>query len=111
VNKVSTAVQLRFDVRNADLPEDVRERLTQLAGTRMTADGELIIDARRFRTQERNRKDALERLIALIQKATERPKKRRPTKPSHAAKQRRLEAKRRRSQLKQHRRFDARQEE
>jgi ribosome-associated protein len=111
VNKVSTAVQLRFDVRNAGLPEDVRERLIQLAGTRMTADGELIIDAQRFRTQERNRKDALERLVTLLQQATKRPKKRRPTKPSNAAKQRRLDAKRRRSQLKQHRRFDARKEE
>lgn len=111
VNKVSTAVQLRFDVRNAGLPEDVRERLILLAGTRMTADGELIIDARRFRTQERNRKDALDRLVTLLQKATERPKTRRPTKPSNAAKERRLKAKRRRGQLKQHRRFDTRKEE
>ena len=111
VNKVSTAVQLRFDVRSSSLPDDVRDRLIRLAGKRMTEEGTLIIEARRFRTQERNRQDALERLIALIQKATERPKKRRKTTPSQAAKQRRLEAKRRRSRLKQQRRFDIRGDE
>jgi ribosome-associated protein len=111
VNKVSTAVQLRFDAQNAGLPEDVLERLTRLAGKRMTGDGVLIIEARRFRTQERNRQDALDRLIALLQKATERPKQRRKTKPSQAAQQRRLEAKRRRSRIKQQRRFDARKED
>lgn len=106
VNKVSTAVQLRFNVKNASLPEDVQKRLKRLAGKRMTDDGILIIDARRFRTQERNRQDALERLIALIRKAAEKPKPRRKTKPSQTAKQRRLEAKRQRSKLKQQRRFD-----
>jgi ribosome-associated protein len=108
VNKVSTAVQLRFNVRDSSLPDDVRDRLIRLAGKRMTDEGILIIEARRFRTQERNRQDALERLIALIKKATERPKKRRKTTPSQAAKHRRLDAKRRRSRLKQQRRFDPR---
>ena len=111
VNKVSTAVQLRFNVKDAFLPDDVQKRLKRLAGKRMTDDGILIIDARRFRTQERNRQDALDRLIALIRKAAERPKSRRKTKPSQAAKQRRLETKRHRSKLKQQRRFDLGSEE
>lgn len=106
VNKVSTAVQLRFDVSNSSLPEDVRRRLKSLAGKRLTDDGILILDARRFRTQERNRQDALDRLITLIRKAAERPKPRRKAKPSQAARQRRLEAKRQRSKIKQQRRFD-----
>jgi ribosome-associated protein len=106
VNKVSTAVQLRFNVKNAALPEDVHTRLKRLAGKRMTEDGILIIAARRFRTQERNRQDALERLIALIRKASQKPKPRRKTKPSQASKQRRLEAKRHRGKLKKQRRFD-----
>ena len=111
VNKVSSAVQLRFDVRNSSLPSGVRERLTRLAGKRMTGDRILIIEARRFRTQERNRQDALERLVALIRKAAEKPKPRRKTKPPLASKQRRLEEKRRRSKIKKTRRFDARSEE
>ena len=91
VNKVATAVQLRFDVRNSpSLPDDVRERLARLAGKRMTEDGVLVIDARRFRTQERNRQDAVDRLVALIQKAAQQPKVRRKTKPSAEAKRRRL---------------------
>jgi ribosome-associated protein len=106
VNKVSTAVQLRFNVKNASLPDDVHTHLKHLAGKRMTDDGILIIDARRFRTQERNRQDALDRLIALIRKAAETPKPRRKTRPSQAAKQRRLASKRHRSKLKQQRRFD-----
>ncbi len=106
VNKVSTAVQLRFDVRNAGLPEDIRERVIRLGGKRMTEEGVLIIEARRFRTQERNRQDAQERLVSLIQKAAQRPKQRHSTRPSKAAKQRRLDTKRHRSRLKQHRRFD-----
>jgi ribosome-associated protein len=101
VNKVATAVQLRFDVRNSpSLPDDVRERLGRLAGRRMTEDGVLIIEARRFRTQERNRQDALDRLVALIQKAAQRPKPRRKTKPAAQSKRRRLEAKRRQSEKK-----------
>ncbi len=101
VNKTATAVQLRFDVRRSpSLPAAVRERLMRLAGRRLSADGVLTIDARRFRTQEQNRQDAWERLAALILKATETPKPRRPTRPTRAARQRRVESKRRRGQLK-----------
>ncbi len=111
VNKVSTAVHLRFDVAHAGLPDDVRERLIRLAGSRMTAEGVLILKARRFRTQERNRQDAQERLITLIRKAAHRPGQRHRTRPSKAARQRRLDTKRHRSRIKQHRRFDSREEE
>ncbi len=105
VNKVATAVQLRFDVANSpSLPEDVRERLVRLAGKRMTEEGVLIIDARRFRSQERNREDAIERLVELIRKAAEKPKVRRKTKPSGAARARRLESKRRQAEKKRLRR-------
>jgi ribosome-associated protein len=102
VNKLSTAVELRFDVRNSpSLPEAVRTRLERLAGRRLTKDGVLVIVAQRHRTQERNRADALERLIELIrQAAAPPPPPRRPTKPSAAAKRRRLEAKSRRSTVK-----------
>jgi len=94
VNKLATAVQLRFDVRQSpSLPEDVRARLQKLAGRRLTQDGVLLITAQRYRTQERNRQDALERLTALIERAARPPKPRRPTKPSLAAKRRRLESK------------------
>ncbi|MEJ2723426.1 MAG: alternative ribosome rescue aminoacyl-tRNA hydrolase ArfB [Deltaproteobacteria bacterium] len=104
VNKVSTAVKLRFDVAHSpSLPEDVRYRLRRLAGRRMTEDGELVIDARRYRSQERNRQDARERLVALIRKAAERPKPRRKTQPTAASKRRRLEDKRRRGALKRSR--------
>jgi ribosome-associated protein len=98
VNKVATAVQLRFDVENSSLPADVRQRLTRLAGKRLTGEGVLILDAQRYRTQERNRQDALDRLVALIRRAAEPPKPRRRTKPTAASQQRRLEGKRRRSQ-------------
>lgn len=105
VNKVATAVQLRFNAaRSPSLPEGVRGRLLQLAGSRLTKEGELLITAKRFRTQERNRQDAIERLAALIRKAAEKPKPRRPTKPSQAAKQRRLDEKRRRGEQKRARR-------
>ena len=101
VNKVESAVQLRFDVRNSpSLPEDVKARLERLAGSRLTNDGVLIITAQRFRTQERNREDAQTRLVELIRQATERPKPRRPTRPTLASKKRRLEAKGRRSEIK-----------
>jgi ribosome-associated protein len=100
VNKVATAVQLRFDVENSSLPADVRQRLTRLAGKRLTGEGVLILDAQRYRTQERNRQDALDRLVALIRRAAEPPKPRRRTKPTAASQQRRLEGKRRRSQVK-----------
>jgi len=111
VNKVATAVQLRFDVYSAALPADVRERLRRLAGKRVTEDGILIIDARRFRTQDQNRQDARNRLVAFIRKAAEKPTPRHKTKPSRAAHQRRLESKQRRSKIKKIRRFDARSEE
>ena len=101
VNKVATAVQLRFDVaHSSSLPEEVRARLIRLSGRRMTDDGVLILVARRFRTQERNRQDAMDRLIALIRKATQKPKRRRKTRPSLASKERRLDIKRRRSETK-----------
>ena len=105
VNKVSSAVQLRFDLSGSrSLPEDVRERLARLAGRRLTRDGVIVIIAQRYRTQERNRQDALDRLVALIRRAAEPPTPRRPTKPSRAAKERRLEAKARRAAVKQQRR-------
>lgn len=101
LNKVATAVKLRFDVtRSPSLPDDVRERLIRLAGKRVSRDGIFVIDARRFRTQERNRQDAIQRLVHWIQKAAKTPRPRRKTKPSPAAKQRRLDEKRRRGQVK-----------
>lgn len=106
VNKVSTAVQLRFDVRNSpSFSDQVRYRLTRLAGRRITEDGILIIEARRFRKQERNRQDAIDRLIKLIQKASEKPKPRIKTKPTLASRQRLLAAKKRRSRIKRMRRL------
>ncbi len=101
VNKVSSAVQLRFDLSGSrSLPEDVRERLARLAGHRLTRDGVIVIIAQRYRTQERNRQDALDRLVALIRRAAVPPPPRRPTKPSRAAKERRLQAKARRAAVK-----------
>ena len=105
VNKVSTAVQLRFDVGSSpSLTDDVRDRLIRLAGRQVTEGGLLIIDARRFRTQERNRKDALSRLLGLIHKAAEKPKPRRKTRPTLASKEQRLEAKRYQAETKRMRR-------
>ena len=102
VNKVATAVQLRFNARHSpSLPDDVRARLLRHAGRRVNADGEIIIEAARFRTQEQNRIDARERLLALIRQATVPPKTRRKTKPSRAAKVRRLEGKKHRGAVKQ----------
>jgi ribosome-associated protein len=105
VNKVATAVQLRFDVRGSpSLPADVKVRMERLAGSRMTKEGELVIQAQEHRTQERNRREALDRLVDLLQHAARRPKRRRPTKPTAASKRRRLENKRRRSEIKRLRR-------
>ena len=105
INKVSSAVQLRFDAAQSPALNDaIRTRLKQLSGHRMTADGILIIKAQRYRTQERNREDAIERLVALIRKAAQLPKQRRRTKPSAAVKLRRLAAKRRRGEIKRQRR-------
>jgi len=101
VNKVETAVQLRFDVRHSpSLPDDVRARLERLAGSRLTKDGVIVIVAQRFRTQERNRADALDRLVALVREASVAPKPRRPTRPTLASKRRRLEGKLHRSAIK-----------
>ena len=101
VNKLSTAVQLRFDVRRSpSLPDDVRARLERLAGSRLTGEGVLIIVAQRHRTQERNREDARERLIELIRRAAVAPTPRRATKPTLASKRRRLDSKARRSRVK-----------
>ncbi|NIR52328.1 aminoacyl-tRNA hydrolase [candidate division KSB1 bacterium] len=100
VNKVATAVQLRFDVANSSLPEDVRERLTKLAGQKMTEGGELVITARRFRKQEKNRQDAINRLVYLIRKATHKPKPRKKTKPPAAWHEKRLQEKRHRGKIK-----------
>lgn len=105
VNKVATAVQLRFDVAHSpSLPPDVRQRLQRLAGKRLTEEGILIISARRFRSRERNRHDALTRLTELIRQAEVRPVKRRRTKPSVAARKRRFKEKQQRSETKQTRR-------
>lgn len=104
VNKVATAVQLRFDVVNSSLPEDVRNRLVSIDGSRMTSDGVLIINAQRFRTQARNREDAIDRLVKLIRKAVEKPKIRHKTKPTLASVRRRLEVKRHRKEIKHLRR-------
>jgi ribosome-associated protein len=101
VNKVATAVQLRFDVRNSpSLVDEVKQRLTRLAGKRVTAEGMLVIEAKRYRTQEQNRADAILRLTALIQKALERPKSRRATRPTLASKTRRIESKKKRGETK-----------
>ncbi len=105
VNKVATAVQLRFDVaRSPNLPDAVRERLMRLAGRRLTGDGVLIIDARRHRTREQNRRDALDRLVALVRKAAIAPTPRKATRPTAASRRRRLEGKQRRGVLKRGRR-------
>ncbi len=103
VNKVATAVQLRFDMRAASLPEEVKERLIKLGGSRVTEGGILVIEAKRHRTQEANRADALARLVGLIRRAALKPKIRRKTKPSQAAKEQRLKAKKQRAAIKKSR--------
>ena len=100
VNKVSTAVELRFDVRGSSLPYDVKQRLMTLAGSRMSLEGVLLIDSREHRTQVQNREAARVRLVAMLQQAAKRPKTRRPTKPKRAAKEKRLESKRQRGEVK-----------
>jgi len=104
VNKVASKVQLRFNTLSQALPDAVRVRLAELAHQRITADGFLVIEARRFRTQDQNRQDAIHRLVTLILKAAEPPKPRYPTRPSLASKRKRLEYKRQRSDIKQLRR-------
>jgi len=104
VNKVSTVAQLQFDLRNnKSLPSEVKERLQKLVGKKLNNDGTIIIDARRFRSQERNKQDAINRLVALIKKSVEKPKPRKKTKPTKAAKLKRLDSKRKKSNLKKNR--------
>src|SRR5215470_3828896 len=100
VNKVATAVELRFDVGASSLPDDVKQRLRSLARNRIAADGRLVIDSRAFRTQLQNREAARERLVALIQRAAERPRPRRATKPKAAAREKRIESKKHRGAVK-----------
>ena len=100
VNKVATAVQLRFDVRASSLPEDVKARLLHLAGKRVTSEGTLLIEAKRFRTQEQNREDAIQRFVELVRKALLPPKARRKTKPTQVSKEERLKEKKRRGEIK-----------
>ena len=105
VNKAATAVQLRFDVVNSrSLPDEVRKRLLSLARKRINEDGVLVIDARRYRSQRANRRDAMERLVKLIRKAARKPKIRRKTKPTQASKEQRLKDKKRRAKIKRLRR-------
>jgi ribosome-associated protein len=104
VNKVSSAVELRFDVRASSLPADVKDRLSALAGHRVTADGVLLIDSREYRTQAQNRDAARARLVSLLRLASRRPKTRRPTKPRRAAREKRLTSKKRRGEIKAARR-------
>jgi ribosome-associated protein len=101
VNKVATAVELRFNIGRSSLPEDVKQRLAALAGSRLTADGDVLIDSREHRTQGQNREAARARLVALLQQAVRRPKKRRPTTPSSGSREKRLASKKRRSAVKQ----------
>lgn len=104
VNKVASAVQLRFDIRHSpSLPADLRQRLERLAGKRVSQDGVLVITAQRFRSQERNRQDALDRLIGLIRRAASPPPPRRPTRPTAASRRQRLADKARRARLKRQR--------
>jgi ribosome-associated protein len=100
VNKLSTAAQLRFDTRRLTLPPDMAVRLDRIAGQRMTKDGVIVIHAQRFRTQERNRSDAIDRLLEMLREAAVRPIPRRATKPTLGSKKRRLEGKKRRSDVK-----------
>ena len=104
VNKVATAVELRFDIAASSLPNEMKQRLATLAGNRLTSDGVLLIDSREHRTQLQNRDAARIRLVALLQHAAKRPKKRRPTRPGKAARERRLTSKKRRGEVKAARR-------
>jgi ribosome-associated protein len=106
VNKVSTAVQLRFDVQGSpSLPDEVKQRLYRIARNRITEEGILIIEAKRYRTQEQNREDAIARLVTLIYQATEKPKPRKKTRPSATSQAKRIEEKKRRGAIKRSRRM------
>ncbi len=100
VNKVATAVQLRFDVKASSLPDEVKRRLIHLAGKRMTSEGVLLIEAKRFRTQEQNREDAIQRFVTLVRKALVKPKTRSKTKPTQASREERLKEKKKRGEIK-----------
>jgi ribosome-associated protein len=100
VNKVATAAQLRFDVRASSLPGDAKERLIHLAGKRITSDGVLLIEAKRFRTQEQNREDAIQRFVELVRRSLVKPKARKKTKPTAASKEERLKEKKKRGEIK-----------
>jgi ribosome-associated protein len=100
VNKVATAVQLRFDVNRSSLPAEVKERLIHIAGNKITGDGEFLIEAKKFRTQERNREDALNRFIELVQRAFKKPRARHQTKPTQASREKRLKEKKSRGEVK-----------
>jgi ribosome-associated protein len=100
VNKVATAVQLRFDIFGSSLSEDVKNRLISIAGKRVTNEGTLVIEARKFRTQEQNRDDVIQRFVELVRKAAVKPKPRRKTKPTQASKEARLKEKKRRAEIK-----------
>lgn len=110
VNKVSTAVELRFDIAASTLPDDVKARLIALAGSRVIGDGVLLIDSREHRTQAQNRDAARDRLVALVRAAAKRPKKRRPTRPRAAAREKRLTSKKRRGAVKESRSSRSRDE-
>jgi ribosome-associated protein len=103
VNKVATAAQLRYDLNRSTLPAEVKERLRHIAANKITTEGELIIEAKRFRTQEQNREDALNRLVELLRRAFEKPKPRRKTKPTAASQQKRLAEKKQRGEIKKYR--------
>ena len=103
VNKVATAVQLRFDIKGSTLPEDVKARLRQIAGKRVTTEGVLMIEAKRFRTQEQNREDAVQRFIELAKKSFEKPKVRTKTKPTKTSKEKRLKEKKKKGEIKKNR--------
>ena len=103
VNKVATAAQLRYDLNRSTLPAEAKERLRHIAANKITTEGELIIEAKRFRTQEQNREDALNRLVELLRRAFEKPKTRRKTKPTAASQQKRLEEKKQRGEIKKNR--------
>jgi len=100
VNKVATAAQLRFEVRASALPEEAKARLVHLGGKRVTAEGVLLIEAKRFRTQEQNREDAIQRFVELVRQSLVKPKRRRKTKPTLASKEKRLEMKKKRGAIK-----------
>jgi ribosome-associated protein len=100
VNKVATAVQLRFDVRASSLPEEVKARLIHSAGKRITSEDVLLIEAKRFRTQEQNREDALQRFVELVRKSLVKPKERKKTKPTATSKEQRLKEKKRKGEIK-----------